>query len=69
MVSAEESGVTEQTIRADLRKEEVDAVAENRGVMKDCSPLSVVLQGLHLEHTQCVFLLSHHYHAEIKPFS
>lgn len=60
VVSGEASGVTEQTIRADLRKEEVDAVAENRGIMKDCSPLSVVLQGLHLEHMQYVLLLIYH---------
>ena len=52
-------GVTEQSIRADLRKEEVDAAAETKSVTKDCSPLSVVIQGLHLEQMQYVSSPSH----------
>lgn len=50
-----EGGVTEHTIRADLRKEEVEVAAQTRGLPRECSPLSVVLHGLHLEQMQYVF--------------
>ncbi|KAF8995279.1 hypothetical protein BDZ89DRAFT_925224, partial [Hymenopellis radicata] len=42
-------GVTEQSVRADMRKEELEDVKASRSLTKDTSPQGLVIRGTHLE--------------------